>query len=253
MPAAAGAGVAAAGFAVRTLHAPKEGNTEEQYEDAFRCGVSGEDARLTVTVADGASSAVFARQWAQLLVDAFHESPALGAADGELREAVARLGDAWREEVTGRAKSWYAQEKLPQGSSAALLVAQWEPARGTLRAMAVGDACLFVVRNDRLRFGFPVTRAHAFGDRPPLLSTEARGEAPPFLRFETPFQAGDRFLLMTDALAAWFLGTFEARRKPWNGLPQDEEAFAAWLKQRRDAGEIKNDDVTLVEVVAAAD
>jgi hypothetical protein len=240
-------------FRVRAAHAPKEGNSEEEYEDAFACSAAepleGAD-RLTVALADGASSAVFARQWAQLLVTTFAADIPFPPDDAGAREAVARLGGVWREAVTGRARSWYAQEKLPAGSSAALLVADWDGERGTVCARAVGDVCLFLVRQDRLRFGFPLTKSGQFGDRPALLSTEPRADAPPILRFETPLEAGDRCLLMTDALAAYFLAEFEARRKPWDTLPLDGEAFAPWLKRQRDSGAIKNDDVTVVEVAA---
>jgi hypothetical protein len=53
---------------------------------------------------------------------------------------------------------------------------------------------------------------------------------------------------MTDALAAYFLTEFEAKRKPWNDLPETPEALVPWLKARRDDGRIKNDDVTLVDI-----
>ena len=66
------AAVAVGPLTLNVLHAPKEGNTENQYEDAYAFSVT--DDRATVVVADGASSAVFAREWANLLVDAFSGS-----------------------------------------------------------------------------------------------------------------------------------------------------------------------------------
>jgi len=59
---------------------------------------------------------------------------------------------------------------------------------------------------------------------------------------------GDRFLLLTDALAAYFLQEFEAKRRPWDDLPLTDAALADFIKTRRDKGSLKNDDVTLVEI-----
>lgn len=245
---------------VRVLHAPKEGNTADEYEDAFAVQPSSPSSlvshpsSITVAVADGASSAVFAREWARLLVEEFAAAPP-GEQDGEAGKRIARLGQTWRERVSNGATKklpWYAQEKLPHGSSAALLVVTWDVAANTWSAQAVGDSCLFVVRKDRLHYAFPVTKSAGFNDRPALLSTEAHALPPSFVRFGASFEPGDRFLLMTDALAAWFLAEWEKRRRPWNDLPADETALAAWLKARRDAGTMKNDDVTLVEVTISA-
>jgi penicillin-binding protein 2 len=52
----------------------------------------------------------------------------------------------------------------------------------------------------------------------------------------------------TDALAAYFLAEFEAKRKPWGDLPRTAGDLEPWLKVRRDSGRIKNDDVTLVVI-----
>jgi hypothetical protein len=233
---------------LRAMHAPKEGNSEAQYEDAFAHTPLEADV-FTVAVADGASSAGFAREWADLLVRAFVAVP-FPASDAEAADAVAALGRDWRESVGGRATSWHAQEKLEHGSAATLLVVTWDRTRGTWEARSVGDVCVFLVRSNRLRFAFPLTKARKFDDRPALLSTEVgpRLPAPGVVRYVERFEAGDRFLLMTDALAAYFLAEYEARRRPWVELPETPEALGPWLKVRRDEGRIKNDDVTLVDV-----
>jgi len=232
----------------RALSAPKEGNSEAQYEDAFaHTPLDGET--FTVAVADGASAAGFAREWACLLVRAFTDGE-LPAGDAEAAEAVAALGRDWRESVGGRATSWHAQEKLESGSAATLLVVTWDRAKGTWSARSVGDVCVFLVRGKRLRYAFPLTKARKFDDRPALVSTEvgARSPMPDLVRYVERFEEGDRFLLMNDALAAYFLTEFDAKRRPWNDLPETPEALGPWLKVRRDAGRIKNDDVTLVDV-----
>jgi len=240
---------------IRVLHAPKDGNSEAQYEDACASSAPrGEAAeRLTVVVADGASSAVFAREWARLLADAFADPEAFPATDADLFERVAALGAEWRGQVTDKATSWYAQERLPGGSSATLLIVAFgtgEDRGARLRAVAVGDISLFVVRDGRLKFGFPKTRSRQYDDRPALLTTQAgAAKTPPtVLRFEAALQPGDRCLILTDAVACWFLQQHEARRRPWEEIDAAAGRFPAWLKALRDSGDLKNDDVTICQI-----
>jgi hypothetical protein len=275
-PAAAAPGPppAALTLRLRALHAPKEGNTESEYEDAFACqkpptpppgggtaGAAAAAARppqmssFTVAVSDGASSSVFARQWARLLVNDFARGPFPPAPDAN--ERVTLLGRKWRQQVEAGPLPWYAQEKLVQGSHASLLVVTWDlQGQRTFSARAIGDSCLFVIRDDALHHAFPVTKSSDFGNHPTLLSTElgrassdGAGVAPlppTFAALDRPYEPGDRFLLMTDALAGWFLAEYEGGRKPWNHLPAEQKAFAPWLQVRRDSGAMKNDDVTLL-------
>ena len=84
--------------------------------------------------------------------------------------------------------------------------------------------------------------------------------------------AGDQFLLMTDALAKWFLLQTERMEKPWRPIGQffraeqdttkgikDENRnetggappathFADWVERLRDQGDLRNDDVTLLVI-----
>jgi len=240
------------------LHAPKEGNTEAEYEDAFACGKFGGNAdngsagTVVAAVADGASSSVFARQWARLLVSEFTSAPFV---DGEAAERIALLGFQWREQVASESLPWYAQEKLTQGAHAALLVVWWDAAALTWSARAIGDACFFILRGNDLLHAFPLTHSCDFDNRPTLISTETASEnappLPPFHTAEGAFEEGDRFLLMTDALAAWFLAETEAGNAPWETLPREQPAFEEWLRERRSDGSMRNDDVTLL--IAATD
>lgn len=231
----------------RALTAPKDGNTDDEYEDAYAGGVSQDGRAVNIALADGASSAVFARTWARLLVDEFSLAPFVEETTGA---RIARLGARWRSEVGAKPLAWYAEEKLPQGSSAALLVVTWDLDARTWSARAVGDCCVFVVR-EALTCAFPLARANDFNSHPPLLSTERPARA--FVALpDQLFDERDRFLLVSDALAAYFLTEHEAGRAPWNTVPAEKAAFAAWLAGRREAGALKNDDVTLITVTATA-
>src|SRR5262249_44308830 len=118
-------------------------------------------------------------------------------------------------------------------------------------AWAIGDCCLFQVHQDRLLVRFPLTQADEFGNRPDLLCSRSR---PGYQAKETlargDWHSDDRLLLMTDALAQWFLQQAEAGRRPWKTIEQraTDKTFAGWVEELRDAKTLRNDDVTLVMV-----
>lgn len=231
---------------VRALTAPKDGNSEEQYEDAWALS----EEQPVLAVADGASAAVYARQWAELLVADFAQTPPFSADNEVFWERVTALGAQWQQSVGTGATSWYAQEKLPQGSQASLLVVSVEPESRQLHALSVGDVCLFLVAQDKLHYAFPLTKSKQFNTHPGLVATDpaALKDRPEPIRFTTKLPpAPVRLFACTDAVAAWFLLEFERKRQPWNTLPTDT-IFPAWLKGTRDSGALKNDDVTIIEL-----
>lgn len=229
---------------VRALTAPKEGNSEAQYEDAYALSDG------AVAVCDGASAAIYARQWAGLLAESFARAP-LPETDAILWERVAFLGEAWRNEVGGGggAKSWWAEEKLPQGSAASLLILEWDDSRWS--ALSIGDVCCFVVAENRLRTAFPLTKSRLFNDRPGLVTTTPPADKlrPKVVRYDEAIVAGSRIFVGTDAISHWFLTQFEKKRRPWEQLPEPD-AFSAWVAEQRERGGLNNDDTTLLEFAA---
>src|SRR5262249_1370760 len=106
---------------------------------------------------------------------------------------------------------------------------------------------------DNLIQAFPLQHADDFGTKPNLISS--RSEAgPKQLRGQGIWLAGDRLLLMTDALAQWFLRQTEQGKKPTQALdrvlaePTTDAARAAWIEQLRDRDGMRNDDVTLISI-----
>ncbi len=72
---------------------------------------------------------------------------------------------------------------------------------------------------------------------------------------EGTWMPGDGFLLLTDALAAWFVRETEKGNTPMLSLeenflfPADRQAkFAAWVSGLRASGEIKDDDTSIIWV-----
>lgn len=64
----------------------------------------------------------------------------------------------------------------------------------------------------------------------------------------------DRFYLMTDALACWFLHEIESGESPWSCYPfvrsNEKVTFESWVKRLRSSKRMRNDDVTLIHVEA---
>jgi len=152
---------------------------------------------------------------------------------------------------------WYAEMKREEGAFATFLglnVRPKGPARSCRwQALAVGDSCLVRVREDRSVRAFPVRGSLDFGNQPPLLGSRPGAAWPP-RRCYGSLRPGDRLLLMTDALAQWFLGSHENGGRPWEAVAsllaaeQPQAAFADWLGELRNRGGLHNDDVTLLSI-----
>lgn len=242
----------------RALWLPKSGNTAEEYEDAWAVGDETAEAadRFRCAVADGATEASFSGLWARLLTQgycdgAFADEPSL--ADFAPQQAV------WAREVATIRLPWYAEEKARSGAFSALLglsiAAVTGPAGGRWAALAVGDSCLFQVRDDQLLLAWPLAAAESFTNSPMLLSSNpARNVAlaQHLVLSAGDWVLGDAFYLLTDALACWFLLAYEAGGRPWADLDAvaaaDSGTFVAWIAELRAARVLRNDDVTLLRV-----
>jgi serine/threonine protein phosphatase PrpC len=247
------------------FHVPKKGNVESEYEDAYfpelvcRRYLS----EFHCAVADGASESAFAREWARLLVRGYYLQ----------RMSVGQVQRCWVRKVTQRPVPWYLEAKIRRGAHAALVglsirdAEPSEPYGGSWQVSAVGDSCLFHVRNDELLTVAPICRSDEFDNHPHLISTDI---ATSFGLDESrltvvsgEWQPNDTFYLLTDALAQWTLGEHEAGRPPWflfRSLGQDGDHGSSGAGQRRfenlvatlrENGGLHNDDTTLLRVEVA--
>jgi hypothetical protein len=247
---------------------PKAGNSAEEYEDAWATSEIAEAAPGTFAcaVADGATETSFSGLWARLLTAAY--CAGVDTPDA-LFDVLPLMQEEWRRAVDAIPLPWYAEEKARRGAFAALtgltLVAPEVPESddaegGSWTALASGDSCLFQVRDDDLIAACPLMCSGDFTNRPTLLSSDPASNdalAETLVYVGGSWLPGDTFYLLTDALACWFLASFEAGDRPWHILNAfldadtgaDAEAdFAAWIADLRAARTLRNDDVTLVGV-----
>lgn len=216
---------------------PKAGHRADEYEDAFAIS-EGEEGPVHVAIADGATESAFARAWAQRLVRGCIEASAVSAE--AVKACLPAWRTAWNDVVAGRTEAlpWYAAAKAEQGAYAALLSLAVR-ADGTWQAVALGDCGLMHLRDGALVTAWPMDDPEQFNNRPALLSSTAEASMPPMQEQSGRWQPGDAFVLATDALAAWLLSTDPARALHWT-----EDTFHDAATSARDAGALRNDDVT---------
>ena len=243
---------------------PKDGNQPEEYEDDSRIffpGGSGELKAARIALADGASESAFSRAWAQILTKAFIErpldldSPIQSELEYWLEPCVAQ----WRDTVPWDRLPWHGEAKAQAGALAALLAITIQPnslGRLVWQAAAVGDCCLFIVRQDDLLLSFPLESAEQFNNTPALLSSNRTNNSGlwEFVR-QTSGESvpGDIFMMASDALACWILDRYAAGEKPWQPLLalDSRQRWIDLVCEQRQAHSLKNDDATLITIEVA--
>ena len=215
--------MSARALSIQSAWRPKQGHSSDEYEDAF--AVSGDALPLRAAVADGATESMFSGGWARAVARTYVDL------DGTLSEAVRQARRSWSPPPDAR---WYVSAKAEQGAHAAAIGLRID--RDGWVAEAVGDCCLFVLRDGRPLESWPLTSASEFSHRPELISSLAEPVDP--RRTAGSWQSGDTFLLTSDALAAWLLAQ--------DPVPELGDLDA--LIERARAHGMRNDDVTAVRI-----
>lgn len=225
----------------------KAGNSDDEYEDAFAPTTFGDSdhAEFRCAVADGATETSFSGLWAQILVDAY-----AGASLSLVKhETILPLAAVWRDVINSRTADkplpWYAQEKLERGAFSSLMGLTVR-ADGNWRALCIGDSCLFHVRPHQTIRAFPYHHPEQFNNHPALISTQADSAIDPRVA-RGKWSQGDYFLLMTDALAHFFLSQRELRGQ-FADDALDQARFEALVANARGERLCRNDDVTLLKI-----
>ena len=242
-------------LSTQTFQISKKGCSQSEYEDAcypvscFR----GELRTYRCAVADGATESAFSREWAQLLVQGF----------GEHRAHLKDQQSSWRKLVNQNPLPWYLERKVTQGAHAAFVGlslrdpvtkgSDEELGKGTWRAFAVGDSCLFHVRDGELLEAWPISKSEEFDNNPFLLSTTCSS---PLSRddefvsvFSGTWESKDSFYLASDAMAQWLLSEQEASRPPWSFLHDlSPKTFERVVEILRGTKRLHNDDTTILRI-----
>jgi hypothetical protein len=231
----------------------KDERAPNEWEDAG--AFDSRNARFAV--ADGASAAYRAREWATQLVECYIAAPPPPDADeGAALRWFARPASSWRDESNGGEPAlWYQQNAERRGSFAAFLGACFSRSAGGLswHAIAVGDCCLLHIRNNFLMTAFPISDPGEFGRSPDLVPSAEQGIQR--LRNKVKMRSGnaipgDLFLMCSDALAKFLLSEAPHGESAWTAIKSlaNNDDFAQLIHYLRRENAIEIDDVTLLRL-----
>jgi hypothetical protein len=255
---------------VSVFSVPKRCSKPSECEDAYWVsphGVSFGDVSersLRVVVADGASESLLAGKWARWLSANFGATTVAARSRLGFLRAYQVAAEGWSAEVEryveereqrGVPIQWFEESGLARGAFSTVIALDVTRA-GPWRATALGDSCVFQVRDERVYFSFPLDDVDDFSNHPRLLPSRAAD--PETVRRNVDicrgdWEPGDSFYVVTDALAAWFLRANSAAERPWEplrdlGAADFDLDFSSWVDLQRDQGVLRDDDTTLVRI-----
>lgn len=227
---------------------PKSGFEPSECEDS----IGSDEQNCRFAVADGATEAFDARNWAQRLAQNWVRSnPALTG--DAFREWVANEGldlhSSWKQLTL----SWYAEEKARKGSFAAFVGVELDVRTDApaWKAIALGDACLLHCRNGALIKSLPLSSSASFNSAPILVASDPaiyKSNEKSLVIESGSCETNDVLFLVSDAAAAWFLERFE-QNNFWDVFQShDTRAATEFFENERHAGRIRNDDIAVMRL-----
>jgi hypothetical protein len=231
---------------IQSFSVQKAGNAFVECEDIWH--YAERNPMVSIALSDGATESSFSREWARELVKAFVDR------DLPWQEVYAcaanwllPLQTSWQQWLAHQDLSWFAKRKAGEGAFATFVSLEVF-ADLSWKSLAVGDSCLFVVRDRCLQTSFPLQKSHEFNNRPRLIGTNVKAANINMSQIQGDAKHGDRFYLATDAIACWIFKQLEVNQNPWVKLDEltSQELFAEWVTASREQYAIANDDTTLL-------
>ena len=232
----------------RQIVLPKSGFASSECEDVI--GVDEQNCRFAV--ADGATEAFDARNWAQRLAHNWVRSDAALTSEG-FNDWVTAEGLALHSSWNRLTLPWYAEEKARNGSFAAFVGVQLDLKAKvpSWKAVALGDACLLHCRNGRLLKSLPVANSEDFNSGPMLVASDPanyKGSVESLVIDSGCCENQDVLFLLSDAAAAWCLQRFEQNEFADIFEDKDNAALAELFENERAGGRIRNDDIAIMRL-----
>ncbi len=234
------------------LHSLQLYEINHDQTDVFRASVS-----------DGATDSIFSKLWAQLL--AFGYGAGKWASD-ITADSVMQEQSAWLDFLAKQQLPWYAEEKAELGAFAAMVGLTLFNQSKQWTAMALGDCCIFHIRNGECLKSFPISSSSDFSNFPLLLCSVAERNSNVFeskqVVLDGTWQTGDQFALMSDTVACWFITQMEQGNAGPTIAALDSanslDAFVSLINHARttkggDGNVLMRDDDVTVTLVRVAD
>ncbi|MDY7006239.1 MAG: protein phosphatase 2C domain-containing protein [Cyanobacteriota bacterium] len=242
---------------------PKIGEQEADNQDACCCSNDGS----MVAIADGASTSLFAKEWADILVEDFCHRQ---------QESVENLYRNWQQwlkplqqkwiNYSNQIKQnpnipWYVKGSQEKNSASATFIGLKlhppnQAGQKIWEAIAIGDSCLFQYKTiSNTILPFPISKSSDF-----TTVTECFNSLPQYnvsqpRYYKDDYDDGDIFILATDALAEWILRDIETKKREGKKLISvaTQLEFENFIQNLRHNKLIKNDDTTLCRLIVSAD
>jgi len=240
---------------------PKIKENPEDIQDAFSFSAD----RTVVAIADGTSTSLYPRQWADILVNKFCDDP---------NNSIREINENWQKWLKPLQDEWFkyfqyiqqdsstewifkASQHKDVGSSTFVgLKLHYPDPESNINyweCLAIGDSCLFQIKDQSKTIThFPITKPEdfssvtdAFHSRP-----EYNHNSQPRFMDDQSYEQGDIFLLATDALAEWIFKNLQNEETRWKELLNlsKEKEFSDLIKKLRADQLIKNDDTTFIRL-----
>jgi len=239
----------------------KLGNEPSEYEDSIYYDLE----KRKFAVADGASECCFAKIWAAILTEFFVKSDLSLFSFENLSADVTEkaflsflfiVQQEWNNRVDWANLPWNVLEKAKKGAFATFLGLEIGENHGKgknlygWQAIAVGDCCLFRMKNEKLIDLFPICDSAQFGSMPSMLSSVPSPNASDQYEvdsLEGKIESGDTIILATDAVAKWIIQESEAGRDVCKDLVSLESGeLKSYFEGLIESGKMKNDDITVL-------
>ena len=242
-------------FESRAFALAKDTEQPQQYEDSYAL----DPRRGIAVVADGVSSAIFSRAWAAILTEAVVADPPDVLNPEAFAAWMQQRRQTWSGQIDVAGLAWFQKAKMASGAFSTLLWVQLsvpeqevEGAFGAIRlqCFAIGDSCLFHIRDGQLVRSFPIQHSSELQADPLVLGSLDlnHDHLMQFVSMDEYCYADDLLVLCTDAVADWVLRTYESEAAiDWDHYWQlSPEQWASEIIQLRDQQAMRYDDATMV-------
>jgi hypothetical protein len=242
-------------FLAKTFWLAKDAEAPEQFEDSFELDAE----RGIAAIADGVSSTIFSGLWARILTQAAVADPPCLHDPAALQDWLQRRRAEWSNQIDTSRLTWFQRPKMIEGAMSTWLWCELtppphgdggDPDGYRLSSFAIGDCCLFHLRQGELLYAFPLTSETEFGIDPAVIGSIDRKQDHllEFRLTEAECRPGDLLVLCTDAVGLWATKRYAAGQSVcwedyWEMPDQGWQSEIAALRREK---LMRYDDSTLV-------
>lgn len=250
-------------ISVKAFSICKSGNTDKENEDALDFNLTNNDNTFVAAVADGSTEGFLSKEWAKTLVKKFctidYNFNNINDFHKEFYNSCIHHWSKYFIQYINKRNSsnnpiqWYEESGLSSGAYSSITgINVFSKTNKNFAVIySIGDSCIFNINEDKISNAFPIDSPESFNNRPLLLASNNdnnKNSVKYYKSQKIELNHGEKILLMTDALACWFLSN--NNNMPWKTLEQIDELenFKKFIFDLRQNKKIKNDDTTLIEL-----